>query len=94
MIVAAKPEAGLEYREEYLEGEAEDAARVLSLDEQAEVPAGHFTGVLLTKNFTPLEPKILEYKLYARGTGPVLILDVSGGGGGREELVRVERGGS
>ena len=72
---------------------AEDAAKVLSVDEQAEVPFGQFTRVLLTKDFTPLQPKILEYKLYARGVGPVLILSVSGGGGGREELVRFDRAG-
>jgi hypothetical protein len=75
------------YRQEHYAGEAEDAAEVLSLDEQAEVPFGHFTGALLTKDFTPLQPKILEYKLYATGVGPVLVLGVSGGSD-REELVR------
>jgi hypothetical protein len=64
---------------------------VLSLDDQAEVPAGHFRPVLMTKDWNPLEPKVLEYKLYARGVGLVLALDVSGGNG-REELVRFERG--
>jgi hypothetical protein len=34
---------------------------------------------------------VLEYKLYARGVGLVLALGVSGGGG-REELVRFQRG--
>jgi hypothetical protein len=33
----------------------------------------------------PLEPRILEHKFYARGVGPVLVLDVSGAAG-REEL--------
>jgi hypothetical protein len=42
---------------------------------------------LLTKDFTPLQPKVLEYKLYAKGVGPVLVLGVSGGSD-REELVR------
>ena len=40
------------------------------MSEQAEVPVGHFTDVLLTKDFTPLHPKVLEYKLYARASGP------------------------
>lgn len=31
-----------------------------------------------------------EYKLYAEGVGPVLVLGVSGGGG-REELMSVEQ---
>ncbi|MBA2637254.1 MAG: hypothetical protein H0U79_03360 [Solirubrobacterales bacterium] len=56
------------------------------------MPAGHFTRVLLTKDVTPLEPRVLEYKLYARGVGPTFILSASGGGGGREELLRFEPG--
>jgi len=79
------------YRQEHAPGEAEDAACVLSLDEQAEVPFGHFAPVLMTKDFTPLEPRVLEYKLYAKGIGPVLVLTASGGAG-REELVRFRRG--
>lgn len=42
---------------------------------------------MLTKDFTPLQPKILEYKLYAKGVGPVLVLGDSGGSD-REELLR------
>ena len=87
VIVPAKPRVGLRYRQEYYAGEAEDAAEVLGIDEQAEVQFGHFTDVLLTKDFTPLQPKVLEYKLYARAVGPVLVLGVSGGSD-REELVR------
>ena len=73
----ADPQPGLEYREEYYPGEAEDAANVLSLDEQAEVPAGHYSDVLMTSNVNPLEPKVQEYKFYARGVGPVLALHSS-----------------
>ena len=54
----------------------------------AEVPAGHFDDVLLTKDTITIEPDVLEYKLYAPGVGPVLVLGVSGGGG-REELVEI-----
>jgi hypothetical protein len=90
VIVPAQPRAGMQYRQEHYAGHAEDSARVLSLDEQAQVPAGHFAGALLTKDSTPLEPRVLEYKLYAKGVGPVLVLDVSGGGGGREELLRFD----
>ena len=56
---------------------------MLSTDEQVQVPFGHFDNVLMTKDFTPLAPRVLEYKLYARGVGPVLVLGVSGGGGWR-----------
>ena len=80
------PQVGLAYRQEHYAGEAEDAAEVLSLDEQAQVPYRRFQHVLLTKDFTPLHPKILEYKMYARNIGPVLVIGVSGGSD-REELV-------
>jgi hypothetical protein len=90
IIMPARPEPGMAYRQEYYKGEAEDSGEVLSIDEQVEVPAGHYRNALLTKDMNALEPKVLEYKLYARGVGPVLTLDVSGGAG-REELVDLKR---
>ena len=92
VIMPAKPKAGMTYRQEHYADRAEDEARVFSLREQAEVPAGHYTGVLMTKEVNPLEPKLLEYKLYASGVGPVLAVSVSGGAD-REELVSYTRGG-
>ena len=88
VIVPAEPEVGMTYRQEHYAGEAEDAAEILSLSERAGVPYGSFEDVLLTKDFTPLEPDVLEYKLYAPGVGPVLAIGVSGGSD-REELVRL-----
>jgi hypothetical protein len=90
ILLPGEPGVGQTYRQEYLAGEAEDAGEVLSLDEQVEVPFGQFDGVLMTKDFTPLEPKLLEHKFYARGVGPVLALAISGGTD-REELVELER---
>jgi len=90
VIVPAAPEVGMTYRQEYYAGEAEDAAAVLSLDEWTQVPYGSFRDVLMTKDYTPLDPDVLEYKLYARGIGPVLVLGVSGGGG-REELLELTK---
>jgi hypothetical protein len=92
ILVPATPRPGLEYRQEYRPGRAEDAARVLSLDEQVDVPFGHFSRLLMTKEFTPLEPRALEYKFYARKVGLVMALDVSGGSS-REELISFKRGG-
>lgn len=88
IIMPAEPAVGMAYRQEYYEGEAEDNGEILSIEEQAEVPAGHFDDVLLTKDTITIEPDVLEYKLYARAVGPVLVFGVSGGGG-REELVEV-----
>jgi hypothetical protein len=92
VIMPARPRPGLRYRQEHYAGHAEDRAEVLSVREQAQVPAGHFRRVLMTRDTTPLEPRVSELKLYARGVGPVLVVAVSGGAG-REELVRVRRGG-
>ena len=90
IAVPADPRPGMEYRQEYYKGEAEDGGRVLSTDELAEVPLGRYRDALLTKDFTPLEPDLLEYKLYAKGVGPVLILTASGGAG-REELLSMDQ---
>jgi hypothetical protein len=90
ILLPGDPEPGLEYRQEYLEGEAEDAAEVLALDARVRVPYGAFEDVLQTKDFTPLDPKLVEHKFYAKGVGPVLAKAVSGGSG-REELVAFTR---
>ena len=91
VIMPAHPRRGQRYREEFYRGQAEDRASVVSLREQAEVPAGHYRPALMTRNVNPLEPKVLEFKFYARGVGPVLAVGVSGGSS-REELVRYRRG--
>jgi hypothetical protein len=90
VVVPAGPRPGMAYRQEYYAGEAEDRAEVLSVEEQVEVALGHYAGALLTRDTTPLEPRLVEYKLYAPGVGPVLTLDVSGESG-REELVALTR---
>jgi hypothetical protein len=87
VALPAKPKLGLTYREEYSKGVAEDQSRVLALDEQAGVPAGHFKPVLMTEDFSPIERNVSELKFYANGSGQaVLAVDVSGGTE-REELV-------
>jgi hypothetical protein len=91
LIIPPSPEVGMSYRQEFFAGEAEDLGRILSLDELAEVPFGSYDEVLMTRDWTPLEPDVLEHKFYARGVGPVLELGLSGGVG-REELVRFTRG--
>jgi hypothetical protein len=89
VIMPGEPKVGMEYRQEHYPGEAEDRGEVLSLDERAEVPFGSYARVLMTKDTTPLQPDVLGHKFYARGVGPVLVLDVAGGSG-REELLRFQ----
>jgi hypothetical protein len=90
ILIPAEPKPGLTYRQEYYKGEAEDAARVLSTDELVEVPYGFFKSVLMTNDYTPLEPRLLEHKFYAGGVGLVLAVEISGGAK-RVELLRFER---
>jgi hypothetical protein len=91
VIMPARPRPGLRYRQEHYAGHAEDRARVVSLREQAGVPYGHFRPALMIREDNPLEPRVLEFKFYARGVGPVLAVGVSGGSG-REALLRFRRG--
>jgi hypothetical protein len=78
IILPGEPKVGMTFREEYLKGEAEDRGEILSLDERVQVAAGSYDNVLMTKDWTPLEPALLEHKFYARGVGPVLVLGISG----------------
>jgi hypothetical protein len=47
----------------------------------------------MTRDTTPLHPRILEYKFYAEGVGVVLAVGISGGAD-REELLRFSSGSS
>ena len=77
IAMLAEPKVGDVYRQMYLEGEAEDSAEVVSIDESVEAPAGSWTGVLQTEDSTPLEPEV-EHKYYAKGVGPVQQQTVKG----------------
>jgi hypothetical protein len=87
VVMLADPQVGDTYREEYLDGEAEDRAEAIRLEERAQVPAGSFRHTAVTRNWTPLHPRIVEYKWFEPGVGLVLALGVSGGAE-REELLR------
>ena len=89
ILLPADPQPGMTYRQEYYAGEAEDLARVLSIDELASVPYGDFEQVLMTRDWTPLDPGLLEHKFYAKGVGLVLALAVAGASD-REELLRFD----
>jgi hypothetical protein len=71
IIMQAEPKVGQTYHQEYYPGEAEDMAKVQSLDESVTVPYGSFDHVLETREWTPLEPVFFEKKFYVRGVGPL-----------------------
>lgn len=51
---SGNPQPGLEYRQEYYAGKAEDAARVESVTEPVTVPAGTFTDCVKVLEYSPL----------------------------------------
>ncbi|HYK92024.1 MAG TPA: hypothetical protein VE398_24870 [Acidobacteriota bacterium] len=79
IVMEANPQVGDLYRQEYLKGVAEDMAEVLSLQGSVSVPYGSFTNCVVTKDFSPLERKVIENKWYARGIGLVKSMNVKGG---------------
>src|SRR5262245_55838411 len=81
IVMLARPEAGDQYRQEFLAGEAEDLAEVIATSGQVQSKAGRWSGsdVLVTEEWTPLEPGVRERKTYARGVGVVEIRTIQGG---------------
>jgi len=88
ITMLAHPAVGPSYRQEYLEGEAEDKAQVQSLNESVAVQYGAFNNCLETKEWTALEPGVVEYKFYGTGVGMLKAVMVVGGDD-RSELVSV-----
>jgi hypothetical protein len=91
IIMPANPQVGMTYREEYYKGHAEDGASIIATDALAKVPYGRFTGGVQTRNFSGIEPDVIEEKVYAQGVGVVLEITVSGGSD-RDELLSYQEG--
>jgi hypothetical protein len=69
IFMFAHPKVGQHARQEYYKGHAEDHFQVLAVH----------TTTVLTKEWTPLEPGVIDHKLYRRGVGTVLEQTVKGG---------------
>jgi hypothetical protein len=89
IVMYGDPEAHLNvpYRQEYLPDVAEDKAEVLSVAETATVPYGTFTNCVMTKDYSDIEPDVVEHKYFAPGVGQVRTVTVQGG---TEEEVLVD----
>jgi len=79
IIMEANPKVGDSYYQEFLKGVAEDQATVVQLDASVAVPFGSFNNVLVTKEFTALEPGVVDQKYYALGIGDIKEQTVKGG---------------
>jgi hypothetical protein len=88
IIMLADPQVGDRYYQEFYRGEAEDQAKVLQLDASICVRYGCFDNVIVTREWTRLEPGVVEYKYYAEGVG-FIYGEMVKGGEEQIELVKV-----
>src|SRR3954453_14331129 len=71
IFMPAHPRVGEAHRQEFLRGHAEDHFKVMSLAARVAVPYGTFDHALRTREWTPLEPGVIDRKDYVRGIGEV-----------------------
>jgi hypothetical protein len=90
IIMLADPQIGDTYRQEFYAGEAEDLAEVYALGETVDVPYGSYQDVLVTEDWTPLEPEVHERKWYVPDIG-VVFEEIVQGGSGTLSLVEIRQ---
>jgi hypothetical protein len=91
IFMFAHPTPGRWARQEYYKGQAEDHFKVVSLRVSVRVPYISTSRALLTKEWTPLEPGVIDHKYYVRGVGTVLE-QTAKGPLERNELVSFRKG--
>jgi hypothetical protein len=77
IFMPAHPKVGQAFRQEFLKGHAEDHFKIIGLFETVTPPERK--NALLTKEWTPLEPGVLDHKLYVRGIGLAAEDSIQGG---------------
>ena len=92
VIMPADPTVGDAYRQEYQAGVAEDLGEIIAVGEQVDVPFGAYDHVVVTRDWSPLEPDVIEQKYYAPGVG-VVREDTVAGGQETSDLVDFTTGG-
>ena len=81
IVMLADPAVGDAYRQEYYEGEAEDMGEVLEVGVTTEIELGSYEDVVVTEDWNPLEPDVVEEKSYAPGIGLIREEKTVGGEG-------------
>jgi hypothetical protein len=79
MIMEAHPQIPDAYRQEYLQGEAEDTAWITGLGGSLRIPYGTVHDTLSSLEHTVLESHVIDMKVYAPGLGIVLERAIAGG---------------
>jgi hypothetical protein len=90
MIMKADPQTGDAYRQEFLKGEAEDMGQVLKIDESITIGLGRYEKCIRIKDWTPLEPDVIEHKFYSRDAGNVILEKKVAGETGHIELIEMK----
>ena len=78
IYMPGQPRIGQAGLQEFYRGHAEDHFRVIRLSASVRVPFITTNHALLTEEWTPLEPAVLDHKYYARGIGVVKEASVKG----------------
>jgi hypothetical protein len=91
LFFPAHPRPGDSARQEFFKGHAEDHFQVLDRAAHVSVPYVTTNHAVRTKEWTPLEPNVLDNKYYVRGVGTVREIAVKGPVE-RLELVAFKRG--
>ncbi len=81
IVMLAHPKVGDAYRQEYRKGDAEDMGEVLEVGATRELELGTYHDVLVTEDWNPLEPDVIEEKAYAQGIGVIQEVKTAGGTG-------------
>src|SRR5215510_7012256 len=79
IVMQAHPTQGQAYRQEYYKGQAEDMAEVAQVGTTKAIALGQYTDVVVIKEWSPLEPDVVEQKYYAPGIGVIAEETLKGG---------------
>jgi len=90
IVMQADPEEEDDpYRQEYLKGEAEDWAQVIDTDVSVKTKLGRYEDCIKTKEWTPLEPGIVEQKTYCKEVGNLVKAKGVAGESGQTTLTAI-----
>src|SRR5689334_535360 len=78
-IMPAHPKVGFDYFQEHAPGVALDGAKITAVDLTLNVRGKVYHHDVLTREFTPLEPTVSDFKWYAPGAGMVLEREYTNG---------------
>ena len=79
IFMPAQPQAGERGYQEYYPGHAQDKFVVLKLHTHVKTPAASSDEAMTTQETTPLEPGVVDHKIYVRGVGTVREETIQGG---------------